>query len=181
MVSGFTNSREFFHSDQNRLTAIQSRSTDQILSVKADSRRFSFASRGMHTAAAIRIAIPRRAWFRFAASEHCHDGSAEHSNNWGEQQHSGNLGCLLLSSSDVALVRNIQNTATADASSMALSPPNAEKRRTSARHAGEKGYGSLRPHPSDGTIAAEFLDPAGPCAFSMRTGVFGSPRLDIKV
>ena len=105
------------------------------LPVTVESRRFSLASRGMHTAAAIRMAIPEKRWFGLTVSEQYRDGSSDKTCSEANSNTPAIWAARRSACSCAALARNRQSTTTADMSSTALSPPNASSAGLRARHA----------------------------------------------
>jgi len=108
------------------------------LAVAADSRRFSLASTGINTAAAIRIAIPRRVGL---GSPYPSNVMTEVATTHAARRKSSTpaiRAACCSACSGAALARNRERTTTADASSMALSPPNATSAGLCARHAAKR-------------------------------------------
>ncbi len=108
------------------------------LSVTADSRRFSLASRGMHTAAAIRMAIPRGVGFASLYPSNAMTETATTQAARAKSSSPAMRAARRAACSCATLVRNLQNTTTADRSSIALSPPNARSAGLRARHAARR-------------------------------------------
>ena len=105
------------------------------LPVTADSRRFSLASRGMHAAAAIRMAIPRSVGLGSLCPSRAVTEVATTQAARANRSPPAIRATLRSACSCAALTRNLQSTTTADMSSIALSPPKASNAGLRARHA----------------------------------------------
>jgi pimeloyl-ACP methyl ester carboxylesterase len=114
------------------------------LPVAPDSRRFPFASHGMMTAAATRIAIPRNVGLgSLYPSRLVTEVTATKAASANSRAPTTRAACLS-ACSWVALARNLHSTTTAEKSSMALSPPKASRTGLRARQAAKRERPPLR-------------------------------------
>ena len=123
----------YAHSEDSAASALSA-----ALLVSADSRRFSFASNGMNTAAAIRTAIPRSVGLGSVypinamaevATTHAASTNSKTPAIWAARRSARSC---------VTLARNRHSTTSADSSSTALSPPKASNAGLRARHAASR-------------------------------------------
>lgn len=125
-------------SDQRKIAAqcrLRGVCSEGCTPVTVESRRFSLAMRGMHTAAIIRMAIPRRDGL---GSLYPSNAITEVTTTHAASANSSPpaiRAALRSVCTCAALALNLQSTTVAEASSIALSPPNASSAGLRTRHA----------------------------------------------
>ena len=92
----------------------------------------------MTTAAATKMAIPRKRWLGFAIAQQTRNRCDRDEGSQREQQGSCDTGSPLLRVLVFYTARNLRSTTTAEKSSMALSPPKASRAGLCACHAAKR-------------------------------------------